>query len=184
MNNLNKVLSMRGSPAKRKGISPGLVSLKTRALFGAAGLIFSADQAFKSRMDSVPDQDLPTEPEGPAGEFVRFTRYHNRGFALGRMKEHEAMVKGTGVLGTGMVLMALIRSISKREGLIKQAGLSLVFGGALSNVFDRFTRGYVVDYIIIKKGPLRKLIINIGDAAIFVGSLLYAAASLIFGDRK
>ena len=49
----------------------------------------------------------------------------------------------------------------------------------MSNIFDRFTRGYVVDYIRIKVKGLDKVIFNLGDIFILVGSLM-----MPFGTKK
>ena len=48
-------------------------------------------------------------------------------------------------------------------------------GGAMSNTFDRLCRGKVTDYLYIRFSLLKKIIINIGDIAIFFGAFLYFA---------
>jgi len=53
----------------------------------------------------------------------------------------------------------------------------LVLGGALSNLYDRFVRNYVVDYFTIEAGKLKKVIFNLGDIFVFIGSALFLLAS-------
>ncbi len=50
--------------------------------------------------------------------------------------------------------------------------------GALSNLFDRVKRGYVVDYFSFQFGWLKKVVFNIGDLCIFLGTFLLAVSEL------
>ena len=45
----------------------------------------------------------------------------------------------------------------------------------MSNTFDRVHRGKVTDYLYIRWGFLKKMIINIGDIALFFGTAFYFA---------
>ena len=63
----------------------------------------------------------------------------------------------------------------RREGkALQKTGVALLFGGGLSNLIDRYTKGHVVDYFRINRGPewLRRIIFNISDFCIFIGALL------------
>ena len=55
----------------------------------------------------------------------------------------------------------------------QKLGLSIVLAGAASNLYDRFKRGYVVDYFSIRVKGLEKVIFNLGDMFVFFGSLLF-----------
>lgn len=50
--------------------------------------------------------------------------------------------------------------------------LSAILGGALGNVWDRLTLGYVIDFIDVHWGEWHFAIFNIADSAICVGALL------------
>ena len=153
-------------------------------LLSAAGaLIFAVDQGVKNRIEAEPAGSLPRDMEGSAGGYVRLDRYHNKGFALGRMKEDPEAVKLVSAAGCLSVAAALCTSFLKKGSLITQTGLSLTLWGALSNLADRISRGYVVDYMIIKKKPFSKLVINIGDAAIFAGTLITMFSMLARRER-
>ena len=67
----------------------------------------------------------------------------------------------------------------KKGNNIRKLSLSLIIAGSLSNIFDRFTRGYVVDYIRIKTKGADKVIFNLGDIFILLGSLI-----MPFGVKK
>ena len=49
---------------------------------------------------------------------------------------------------------------------------------------DRFGRGYVVDYFSVEIGPLKKIIFNIGDIFVFIGSILFVINNFVFGGKK
>ena len=56
---------------------------------------------------------------------------------------------------------------------------ALLLGGGLNNLYDRYTKGHVVDYFHLNFGPkwLRAIVFNISDFCIFIGALLAVAGS-------
>lgn len=53
-----------------------------------------------------------------------------------------------------------------------------ILGGAVSNLYDRMIRHYVVDYFSIQCGKLKKVVFNLGDIFVFLGSgILFGAES-------
>ena len=72
----------------------------------------------------------------------------------------------------------------KGRGLQKLA-MSMVIGGSLSNLYDRYIRGYVVDYFSLRFGPLKEVVFNLGDIFILLGAGLQAVCiSLGEGKRR
>ena len=61
----------------------------------------------------------------------------------------------------------------------EKLGLSLVMGGALSNLYDRVVRGYVVDYFTIEWKSLKKVVFNLGDMFVFLGSAVFVLAQAV-----
>ncbi len=54
-------------------------------------------------------------------------------------------------------------------------GFALVLGGAVGNILDRFTRGYVVDFIHFQiPGVFNFAVFNVADSGITVGVILIA----------
>ena len=51
-------------------------------------------------------------------------------------------------------------------------GLSLILGGALGNVIDRVTRGYVVDFVDFYWGGWHFAAFNLADTAITIGAVM------------
>lgn len=67
----------------------------------------------------------------------------------------------------------LVWMLRKPEtGRLLSAALALVLGGALGNLYDRVTLGYVVDFIQLHAGGYFFPAFNVADSAITVGVVL------------
>ena len=74
---------------------------------------------------------------------------------------------------------ALGAFMTKKCCLAQKIGLSMVLGGAISNLYDRLVKGYVVDYFSIEFKRLKKVIFNLGDIFVFLGSLVFLIGELL-----
>ena len=65
-----------------------------------------------------------------------------------------------------------------------RVGGTLVWGGELSNLNERITKGYVTDYFSfnVKSEKLRRIVFNISDMCIAVGAVLAALGCI--GSKK
>ena len=106
-------------------------------------------------------------------------KYYNKGAAMNFLAKKPEIMRGLHtvvLLFVGMGYYLLLRM--KGKPLCK-AGTSLLLGGGLSNLYDRYTKEHVVDYFHINLGPkwMRGIIFNISDFCIFIGALLSLAGS-------
>lgn len=104
------------------------------------------------------------------GERIWLYRSHNAGFPFGFLEKYGELVRLLPLVvisGLGGVLCYLI---PRKGGKVQKLGLAVVIGGALSNLYDRFVRRYVVDYFSIRAGWLKKVVFNLGDIFVFLGS--------------
>jgi signal peptidase II len=62
-------------------------------------------------------------------------------------------------------------------------GLAMVLGGAIGNLIDRLTHGYVVDFILVYYNDFHWPAFNVADSAISVGVAFIIIDSLFF-ERK
>ena len=75
-------------------------------------------------------------------------------------------------VGVGLFLLALAAWTLVRGDLkrLELAAYALFLGGGLSNWFDRLVNdGRVVDFMVLRLGPLRTGVFNVADVAIMVG---------------
>lgn len=97
------------------------------------------------------------------GSVVGFEYLENRGAAFGLFSQ------GTILLATVSVIIILIAFVAMvryaRDEFWISFGIALIIGGAIGNAIDRFSRGYVVDYIAI--GQFWKF--NLADSAVTIG---------------
>lgn len=103
-------------------------------------------------------------------------RYHNKGAMLNFMENDVKVVKTVSALLLGIICIVFGALLPKKGKHLMKLAIALILGGALSNVYDRFTRGYVVDYFSFKW--LKKIVFNISDICIFAGSAIIALVSI------
>lgn len=159
---------------------------KRRRLMVCLGIgtaVFTADQLLKASIERQADETFPRDMPGTNGA-VRYEKCHNDGLMLGALREEGDLVKLLPAVSTAAFCGRLYEMTEERGKHLELLGLTLAISGALSNLYDRFLRGYVVDYISIKKGFLKKLVINLGDIAIFAGACLMALKLIIRSLRE
>lgn len=77
----------------------------------------------------------------------------------------------SGIAACASVLIIYLLSKHTSEKLFCIA-LSLILGGALGNLWDRVTLGYVVDFLDFHYNGYHWPAFNIADSSIFIGALL------------
>lgn len=112
---------------------------------------------------------------------ITINKLYNKGAFLNLLENKKEIVKTVSCIFLGLLLLLFAVTLPKKGNRLMKLGLSLVLGGAVSNVSDRFLRGYVVDYFSINSSKCRKLkniVFNLADIAIFLGALLVMLASV------
>lgn len=97
-------------------------------------------------------------------EFVVYS--YNTGAAFGIMGGSPEILVWLEVAANVILLGVLLFA---RMRMITRAGLSLMLGGALSNLGERFLLGYVIDWIPV---PFMNLQYNLADVCISLGALI------------
>ena len=111
---------------------------------------------------------------GPFLGLVQFRLVHNTGAAWGMFDE------STFALGVMSVLVCVALTVylftaGKRAGVM-ETGIALIVAGGLGNALDRFTLGYVVDFIdtVFISFPT----FNVADIGVTCGFVLFFAGML------
>ncbi len=87
---------------------------------------------------------------------------------------------GVAIAAIGLILWLLVRHARER---LFCAGLALVLGGAVGNLWDRIALGCVVDFVLLHAGGWHFPAFNVADSAITVGAALLIWDGL-FGSRS
>ncbi|OGS12765.1 MAG: signal peptidase II [Elusimicrobia bacterium RIFOXYA2_FULL_58_8] len=101
--------------------------------------------------------------------FFRLTYAENTGVAFGMFHGNNLFF-----VAVSVVLVAALLYFRRRIrdlGLAAEAGLALVLGGALGNLYDRLAYGFVVDFFDFSFFPA---VFNVADSAITAGAVLLA----------
>ena len=146
-------------------------------------LIFAVDQWSKSYVTKT----LGIDRIGDAMELLpifdlRFTR--NFGVSLGMFEATSPEMRWGLVAVTGLIALVVTIWMLREKLLGDILALSLILGGALGNIKDRYDLGYVVDFADLHFGEFRPfLIFNVADAAITIGVLIVLARAFFMRDK-
>ena len=105
----------------------------------------------------------------------RLTHVQNQGAAFGLFSDSPSEWKVAMLILFSLAALAVVSALLWKNGNALNAtaiALSLVFGGALGNLWDRVVSGRVVDFLDFYLGPHHWPAFNIADSAIVVGALL------------
>ncbi|MCI5648114.1 MAG: signal peptidase II [Fusicatenibacter sp.] len=111
---------------------------------------------------------------------------HNSGIAGGYFPTHTHMIeRGTLLMLISLLACEVFLLFQKGHHLMK-TGLAFLLGGGFSNWYDRFRQGYVTDYFSFTRGnqKLRRLVFNLSDFFIFIGTIFLLIGSLTSKKTK
>ena len=106
------------------------------------------------------------------GDFFRLTYVENSGIAFG-INFQGGTVVFTILASAATVWVAWYLWKSQEAGFIHRLGLSLILGGAVGNLIDRFLFGRVVDFFHFSIGQYSWPVFNVADSCITVGMVLF-----------
>ena len=147
---------------------------RTRALWVAAAIVFivAADQLTKAWAVSA----LADGPKQVFGSNAEFELARNSGSAFSRFQGYTPILA---VLAC-VVTVLIARAVKQATDRWMVIGLTLVLGGALGNLADRFfrspgvLRGHVVDFVKVGPWPL----FNVADSCITIGAIILIVRTL------
>ena len=104
--------------------------------------------------------------------FFNLTHIHNTGGAFGFMANQSLLVRqilfhGVSLISLGVIVYFYHQAPAKYPFLL--TALSLIFGGAIGNLIDRFRIGEVVDFLDFYIGSYHWPAFNVADSAVSVG---------------
>lgn len=117
---------------------------------------------------------ISKEQEIPVCKGRVLVRYvQNEGMALNFMEKHPRLVRWMSLLAVVPMGIYYVVLLGDKGKAAEKISLSLLLGGAISNLYDRFVRKYVVDYFgfRMKRKYFRDITYNFGDLGIFAGAV-------------
>ncbi len=141
-------------------------------MIGAIAAIVAIDQLTKAWAVAA----LSDGPVHVIGDNVGFELTRNGGGAFSRFQGM------TPVLAVGAIFVTLVlaRVLRRTTDTVLVVALTLVLGGALGNLVDRFARapgflrGHVVDFVAVGWWP----VFNVADSCVSIGAVLLIVRSL------
>ncbi len=110
--------------------------------------------------------------------FFRFIYWKNTGAAFGIFQNGNTILK---VLSSIIAVVVVIyyQQVPASQKLVR-ISMGLMLGGAIGNLIDRFTRGYVTDFISAGSFP----VFNIADSCVTVGVGLLILATILEENKQ
>ena len=119
---------------------------------------------------NIPDIFKYRHSRESGNPFFGLVRYHNEGSAFGFLNDAGGWQKwffnGISIVASVVIIYFLKKQSNEK---LFCAGLALVLGGAIGNLYDRITLGYVVDFLNFHLNNHYWPAFNVADSAICVG---------------
>ncbi|MGH9432313.1 MAG: signal peptidase II [Terriglobia bacterium] len=135
-----------------------------------AVVVFAGDQATKALVENT----IPLHAVVPViPHFFNLIRTQNPGAAFGLFSDAPSPWKtGLLIVMSLALLVIIIGVVWKSKKIQWEAGvaLSLILGGALSNLLDRIRYGHVTDFLDFYMRNYHWFTFNLADSAIVVGA--------------
>jgi len=116
--------------------------------------------------------------------FFNITYVRNTGVAFGIFSSISSPAKSVllSIFAAAAAAVVVVYSVkSPVRNRLLQVALAMILGGALGNLYDRLTLGYVIDFIELYAGSYSWPAFNVADSAVSVGICLLALE--IFRDE-
>jgi signal peptidase II len=121
-------------------------------------------------------RELRDAPVDLIGDDIGFALVRNTGSAFSLFQSFTPLLAVVAII----VAVVLVRTVRRTSDTLLVVGLSLVLGGALGNLVDRFVRapgflrGHVVDFVSVGWWP----VFNVADSCVTIGAVLLIVRSL------
>ena len=167
------------APGSRPGAISGLAGPSRLFLGMLSAAVVGLDQAAKALVRSaLALHDSIVVIPG----FLDFTHVRNTGAAFGLLNAVDLPFKPailTGIALTALAAIGLFAARTASREWPSLVGLAFVIGGAIGNLIDRITVGFVLDFIDVYWRGWHFWVFNVADAAITVGAALLILDMLV-----
>ena len=155
--------------------SPASHRTRNILVLAVLGVLWLAvDQLSKSLIDGA--YAVGEHVAGPFLGIFQFTLVHNTGMAWG-MLEDSTFALGLLSVAVCAIMALYLVAFEPQANLAEAFGGTLVVAGGLGNAIDRFTLGYVVDFIepVFIEFP----VFNVADIGVTCGFILFLVGFVV-----
>ena len=143
---------------------------------GIIAALSSLDLGIKWLIEQEKPEEFPKPLPHAKGKILLY-RNHNAGFPFGFLEQHGELVRMLPLAVISGLAGFLTAILPQKDKKVQKLGIAIILGGAISNLYDRVVRRYVVDYFSIQCGKLKGVVFNLGDIFVFLGS------GILFGEE-
>ncbi len=160
--------------------------MRQRAIvFSVALTIFAIDRLTKIWVD----QNLSAfDTRVVIPGFFNLIHSENTGMAFSILADASSQVRKVVLVGFSSVVLLFVAGMlwqaAPSPHRAQKVALTLVFGGAIGNLYDRVSRGSVTDFLDFYIGTYHWATFNVADAAITAGAILLGLEMLLQRDVK
>ena len=135
-------------------------------------LIWGGDSVVKRKVE---ESKLDRKTRSICDGRLLLQKVHNEGAILGIFKDKPDVVKNISLGMMAVIAVIYLNLLQEKGRAVLKIAFALTAGGAASNVTDRVSKHYVVDYLSIqtKWKRLRRIVFNLSDLCIMVGLTLF-----------
>ena len=142
--------------------------------------IFLLDRISKIYVINLNDKNYDTEIL--SSKYLNIELIWNKGIAFGLFSFSQSNLYNLITLIIVIIILVILVLIKKSDG-IERLSLSMVFGGALGNLYDRIMFKAVPDFIDFHIADLHWFIFNVADIFITLGVIMLILIEL-FKNKK
>jgi signal peptidase II len=132
-------------------------------LFSIAGVLILLDQWTKSLVRANLDMSEIYRPELWISQYVRIVHWTNYGAAFGIFQNFSTVFAVLSSIVSLLIIYYFPQT--SHEDFFVRLAMGILLGGAVGNLIDRLTRGYVTDFVSVGTFP----VFNVADASISTG---------------
>jgi signal peptidase II len=117
--------------------------------------------------------------------FFNLVRAHNEGAAFSFLSDAGGWQRWFFTALSSVISLVIVVWLARlpRQKINEAIALSLILGGALGNLYDRVTLGYVVDFLDFHWAGWHFAAFNVADMGISIGAALIIIEALFFADN-
>ena len=113
--------------------------------------------------------------------FFKLEKIYNTGISFGMLQDSQVLII---ILSIVIFVFLLFMQKSFKLNVRNCIAFSLLYGGIVGNLFDRFIYHHVIDFLSFKFGSYDFPVFNIADTCICIGMFLLIIAIILKEDSK